>query len=136
MLKAWYLETPGKTVEGWEEDREVLGWMAEHKGIEVREEKRERSTHPSTHLPTHPPTYLYVCVCGRLRSPTHPPTHPPTSPTKQEKIQALMRSCVAQQVANLAGNNPQGAVDGLVHVLKELPAEHKASLLEMLKGSL
>jgi hypothetical protein len=36
VLRQWYCETPGKTPEGWEDDREVLAWMAEHRGIEER----------------------------------------------------------------------------------------------------
>ncbi|KAM3570180.1 hypothetical protein VYU27_007743 [Nannochloropsis oceanica] len=85
LLKSWYVSTPGKTAEGWEEDREVLGWMAEHRGIE-------------------------------------------------ERIQALARGRVAEEVANLAGESPQGAVEGLVHVMKALPAEHREALMAALKG--
>jgi len=85
LLKSWYVSTPGKTAEGWEEDREVLGWMAEHRGIE-------------------------------------------------ERIQALARGRVAEEVAKLAGESPQGAVEGLVHVMKALPAEHREALMAALKG--
>ena len=85
LLKSWYVSTPGKTEEGWEEDREVLGWMAEHQGIE-------------------------------------------------ERIQALARGRVAEEVASLAGESPQGAVEGLVHVMKGLPVEHREALMAALKG--
>ena len=87
LLKSWYLSTPGKTAEGWEEDREVLGWMAEHQGIE-------------------------------------------------ERIRGLARGRVAGEVAALAGVSPQGAVEGLVHVMKGLPAEHREALMLALKEGL
>jgi acetyl-CoA carboxylase/biotin carboxylase 1 len=84
LLKSWFVATPGKSIEGWEEDREVLGWMAEHQGIE-------------------------------------------------ERIRALAQGRVAKEVASLAAVSTQGAVDGLKHVLKTLPAEHRAALLAALK---
>ncbi|EWM22725.1 acetyl- carboxylase alpha [Nannochloropsis gaditana] len=84
LLKSWFVATPGKSTEGWEEDREVLGWMAEHQGIE-------------------------------------------------ERIRALAQGRVAKEVASLAAVSTQGAVDGLKHVLKTLPAEHRAALLAALK---
>ena len=51
----------------------------------------------------------------------------------EERIRGLARGRVAGEVAALAGVSPQGAVEGLLHVMKGLPAEHREALMAALK---